>query len=74
MTLTRASILANLREKLARGRPIIGGGAGRAAASDCRTVTRWSAFTPAITLTFPSGHSTVSESTVSRVPSPNVST
>ncbi len=38
MRLTRASILQRLREKVARGRPIIGGGAGTGISAKCEEV------------------------------------
>ena len=53
-----------------------GFGAGRATASDSRIVIRWFAVTCVRRLTRPSrpGHSTLTESSVSRGPTPNVRT
>ena len=45
-----------------------------AADSDCRTVRRWFAVTSISMLTRPSGHSIVTDSTVSSRPIPKVST
>jgi hypothetical protein len=45
-----------------------------AADADCRTVRRWFAVTPCSMLTRPSGHSTVTDATVTSPPIPNVRT